>query len=93
MSSHTRKLNNCLKSVRIERELSRKKVAGFLGYRDTTLLCEWEKGTHTPKLPQVLMLAALYRTSVEALFEDLNEKVREDFQRRWEEEREKVEED
>lgn len=63
---------NYLRKYRKTMGLKEKDVAKIFGLKSTSMISRWEKRNHPPKiLVNIFCLAALYRTSVDALFIDL----------------------
>lgn len=59
----------------MKRELSRKKLAAWLGHRSASQLCRWETGTQIPSLATALALSHLLQTPVEYLFKGLRDQI------------------
>lgn len=74
-----RNLNNCLRKYRRLRGLRQSDVAEILGLRSTSMISRWEKGVCLPDSINVLKLAIIYRTMVDALFIELVRFLREDL--------------
>jgi transcriptional regulator with XRE-family HTH domain len=64
-------INNCLRKYRKARGLKQKDVAKILGLKSTSMISRWENGISLPSTQNLLKLAVLYRTIVDALFIDL----------------------
>ena len=58
---------------------SQKKVARMLGFDDTSTLSRWEHGINLPGLEQVIRLARIYRTQPHELFDELWNRIGEEF--------------
>ena len=64
-------INNCLRKYRKVRGLKQKDVAKILGFKSTSMISRWENGVSLPSTQNLLKMAVLYRTIVDALFIDL----------------------
>lgn len=72
-----RQLNaNALRRHRKVRGLSQREVARILGLKSPSMISRWETGVCIPDSLNLLRLAVLYRTMVEALFGDHLQLVR-----------------
>jgi len=76
------RIPNRLKRFRKERGLTQKQVASILGLKSSSIISRWEKGVLLPKTLNVLKLAVLYRTMVDALFSGLRQVVRDEIGKR-----------
>lgn len=72
-------LNNCLRKYRRLRGLRQSDVAEILGLKSTSMISRWEKGVCLPDSINVLKLAIIYRTMVDALFIERVRMLREDL--------------
>jgi transcriptional regulator with XRE-family HTH domain len=68
---HHRRFHNRLKRYRRERGLSQKEVAKILGLKSSSMVSRWEHGECLPETLNALKMAALYRTAVDVIYEDL----------------------
>lgn len=73
---HHKNLNNLRKYRRL-RGLRQSDVAEILGIRSTGMISRWEKGVCFPDSLNMLKMAIIYRTMVDALFIDLVRMLRE----------------
>ena len=64
-------IQNCLRKHRKARGLSQRDVAAILGLKCASLVSRWENGACLPSATNLLKLAAIYRTMVDALYIDL----------------------
>ncbi|MBI2842112.1 MAG: helix-turn-helix transcriptional regulator [Armatimonadetes bacterium] len=62
---------NRLKRYRRERGLSQKDVARALGLSSSSIVSRWENGTCLPDTTNALRLAALYRSCVDVIYDEL----------------------
>lgn len=62
---------NCLRKCRRARGLNQQEVAHILGFRSAAMISRWERGACFPESVNMLRLAIVYRTMVEALYLDL----------------------
>jgi transcriptional regulator with XRE-family HTH domain len=62
---------NSLRKYRRAKGLSQKDVAEILGIKSTSQISRWERGVCLPITSNLLDLALLYRTSMDALLIDL----------------------
>jgi transcriptional regulator with XRE-family HTH domain len=67
---HKRTPNN-LRRFRRERGLSQKDVAAILGIKSSSMVSRWEKGVTLPETLNALKMAALYRSAVDVIYDDL----------------------
>lgn len=74
---HHKNLNNCLRKQRRLRGLRQSDVAEILGIKSTGMISRWEKGACLPDSLNMLKMAIIYRTMVDALFIDLVRMLRE----------------
>ncbi len=72
----TQKLKNELLLVRRKRGLSRKQVAGLLGYKSTSTIARIEQGRLIPRLHTLLRLEILYRVPIAYLYSELYASLR-----------------
>jgi transcriptional regulator with XRE-family HTH domain len=77
-------INNNLMLARRRRGLSRKQVAGLLGYRGTSTVARQEQGKLSPSLLTLLRLEILYRTPVAFLYSEVYTSLKEDLRAREE---------
>lgn len=72
-------LNNCLKKYRRVRGLKQADVAKILGLKSTAMISRWEKGVCLPDSLNMIKLAIIYRTMVDALFIELVRLLRDEL--------------
>ncbi len=72
-------LNNCLRKYRRLRGLRQSDVAEILEIKSTGMISRWEKGVCFPDSLNMLKMAIIYRTMVDALFIDLVRVLRENL--------------
>ena len=82
---HHNSLNNCLRKYRRLRGLRQGDVAKILGLKSTSMISRWEQGVCLPDTLNVLRLALVYRTMVEALFIDRVRSLKEELLKKEEE--------
>ena len=75
---------NCLKRYRKARGFQQKEVAKILGFKCTSTISRWEKGTYLPSTINLFKLAILYRTISDSLFIDLIRNLKSDIHKREE---------
>jgi len=63
-------IHNCLRKYRKARGLKQNEVAEIIGLKSSSIISRWEKGICMPSLSNILKLALIYRTMVDALFID-----------------------
>lgn len=73
-----RGLTNCLRKYRKIRGLKQLQVARLLGLKSTAMISRWEKGESFPDWENLLKLAAIYRTMIDALYIDHMRLIRAD---------------
>lgn len=73
---------NSLQKYRRARDLKQKEVAKILELKSTSQISRWERGVCIPKFPNIIDLAALYRTTTDALFTDLIRVAKNDIYKR-----------
>ncbi len=61
---------NQLRRSRRRRGFTQKRVAKIMGLKSTSMISRWEAGACIPKSENLIDLAALYRTTTEALYWD-----------------------
>lgn len=66
-----RNYQNCLWKYRKARGLKQREVAKILELRSTGMISRWENGVCLPETENLIDLAQLYRTSMDALVIDL----------------------
>ena len=76
---HHENLNNCLRKYRRLRGLRQSDVAEILGLRSTSMISRWEQGASFPDSINMLKLAIIYRTMVDALFIEMVRILREEL--------------
>jgi len=74
--------NNCLKLLRRERGLTQKQVARILGLKSSSTISRWESGFSLPDTLNALKLAAVYRSAVDVIYEDLREAISDELLQR-----------
>jgi transcriptional regulator with XRE-family HTH domain len=84
MSSEQVKIQNSLRLYRRKRGLSQKDIARLLGYRSTTAISSYERGTKAPQLTNLLKLEIIYRIPVAFLFWDHYQELRNEIRRKEE---------
>ncbi len=70
---------NALRKCRKTRGLKQKEVASLLGVKNTGMISRWEQGVCLPNTLNIFKLANLYRTMADALYIDLNRKIKENL--------------
>ena len=73
---------NSLRKYRKARDLKQKDVARILGLKGSSMISRWEKGVCIPSTQNLMKLAVLYRTLMDALFVDLARKFKETLLKR-----------
>ena len=66
-----KRIRNNLRRFRREHGLSQKDVAAILGLQSSSMVSRWEKGVCLPETINALKLAALYRSAVDVIYQDL----------------------
>lgn len=69
------RIRNNLRRFRREKGLSQKEVAEIMGLESSSVVSRWEKGTRLPDTMNALKLAALYRSAVDVIYQDLRFKL------------------
>ena len=64
-------IRNCLRRHRRARGFTQQDVAAILGLKSANMISRWENGSCLPSTTNLLKLAAIYRTMVDALYIDL----------------------
>jgi len=82
---HYKTVPNCLRRYRRARGLKQRDVAQILELKSTSMISRWEKGVCLPSSRNLLRLALLYRTLVDALFIDLMRSMKEELLKKEEE--------
>ena len=72
-------IRNCLTKYRKARGLTQQDVAAILGLKCASLISRWESGSCLPSTTNLLRLAAIYRTMVDALYIDLLRSLKADL--------------
>jgi transcriptional regulator with XRE-family HTH domain len=62
--------------------LTQRDVARILGFANASRLSRWEHGMCLPSVKNILALACIYHVSVEFIYRELVERIREAIQRR-----------
>jgi len=75
---------NCLRKYRKRRGHKQNYVAKILNIKSASMISRWEKGVCLPDTKNLFRLAAIYRTTPDALFPDLIREMRIEMQRREE---------
>lgn len=70
-----KKTYNNLRRFRRARGYTQKEVAAMLGLKTSSIISRWEKGTRLPDTVNALKLAALYRSAVDVIYQDLRLKL------------------
>ncbi|MCK4351818.1 helix-turn-helix transcriptional regulator [candidate division WOR-3 bacterium] len=65
-------MQNSLRYYRKRKGLTQRQVAGALGLKDSSRICDWEVGRKLPNLKYALMLAALFKCPLIVLYSDLH---------------------
>lgn len=68
-----------LRRYRRARGLQQKEVAEILGLKDSSMISRWEKGFSLPSTLNIIKLALVYRTMIDALFLDVMRSMLEDL--------------
>ncbi len=72
---------NDLKRYRKQVGLQQSQVAEMLGLKSTSLISRWENSFSYPDLINAFKLALVYGTTVDALYSDLRESIKDDIQK------------
>src|SRR5438552_16533267 len=76
---NNRPILNQLRKYRKARGLKQREAARILGFADASSLSRWEQGVCLPSSINMLRLAALYRTLVDALYIDALRAIRKEI--------------
>ncbi len=76
-----RSIPNKLRDYRKARNLTQEQVASALNLKNKTLIARWERQRSIPNLITAFRLSALYQVSVDELFHETADKVREEIKR------------
>lgn len=68
-------MNNNLKAIRKQKELTQKEVAALLGFKSQDRISHWEKGQGYPSIQNLLKLCAVYSVKVEDLYSQSDSKL------------------
>lgn len=79
MDKESTKIPNSLRLYRRKRGLSQKYIARLLGYRSTSAVSSYERGTKAPQLINLLKLEIIYRIPVSFLYWDHYQWLREEL--------------
>ena len=63
-------MNNKLKEIRKQHELTQKEVATLLGFQSEDRISHWEKGQGYPSIPNLLKLCRIYGVKVEDIYSE-----------------------
>ena len=80
MKTSKRPLNN-LRRYRKQAGLQQNQVAEMLGLKSTALISRWENSFSYPDLVNAFKIAVAYGTTVDALYLDLRESIKEDMKK------------
>jgi transcriptional regulator with XRE-family HTH domain len=79
MGKESAKISNSLRLYRRKSGLSQKHIASLLGYRSTTTVSSYERGTKAPQLTNLLKLEIIYRIPVSFLYWDHYQGLRQEI--------------
>lgn len=79
-----KKVKNCLRLYRKKNGLQQKEVASLMGFKTTTSISHYERGSKFPSLRNALRLEIVYHTPVAFLFRELYEDLKKEIQVRRE---------
>lgn len=79
-----RAVPNSLRHFRKQRGLRQQDVAKVLDINDPTLISKWEKGHCIPHIINLVKLAVLYRTMVDAIYLDLRMEIKREIRKKEE---------
>jgi len=71
ISNKPKPIPNCLRKWRMIRGLKQREVAAILGLNHANIISKWESGISFPSPMNIIRLAALYRTMIDALYIDV----------------------
>ncbi len=76
MTPVSRRFNNYLRLYRRKNGLSQKEMAHLMGYKTTTSISNYERGSKMPQLTNLLKLEIILHTPIAFLFRDHFEELK-----------------
>ncbi len=79
-----KRIHNYLKRCRKQHGLTQRQVADIMGLESSSMISRWEKGLSLPETHNALKMAAIYKTTVDFVYQDLRLDMQDELSERIE---------